>query len=190
MWVERREGERGACKFHSNLVSVTLRLRDSGAAGPSAQRSSPNESMSWMTNQTNSSGVERPEAVTVPLQLVGGTGENGDAPCGFNSQKFSISRCLDSLSQRITSLWPFCRDRDHRRLAIYSVVCGLSCVGATALIFSVKARERRRADPESAQIYSDKARSRALVSILLCLALPFLIAAVVIFASYLLTFVN
>lgn len=33
---------------------------------------------------------------------------------------------------------PFCVDRNHRKLAICSVICGLSCIGCRALVYSVK----------------------------------------------------
>lgn len=31
-----------------------------------------------------------------------------------------------------------CRDPDHRKLAICSIICGLSCIGFMSLIYSVK----------------------------------------------------
>lgn len=33
---------------------------------------------------------------------------------------------------------PCCTDRNHRKLAICSVICGLSCIGFKALIYSAK----------------------------------------------------
>lgn len=100
----------------------------------------PCTKMSKPTTQTESS-VEVTEEI--PLQHVTGTGENGGAPHDSSSQKqpLPIRECLASISQRITSRWPFCQDRDHRKLAIYSVICGLSCVGVTALIYSVKVQQ-------------------------------------------------
>lgn len=146
--------------------------------------------MSKPTTQTESS-VEVTEG-EILLEHVAGTGENGGAPPDSSSQKQPLPsrKCLASISQRITSRWPFCQDREHRRLAIYSVICGLSCVGVTALIYSVKARERRQTDPEKAQQYSDKARCRALVAIALGIAFPVFLVLLVIFASYLLTLID
>lgn len=31
-----------------------------------------------------------------------------------------------------------CSDRNHRKLAIGSIICGLSCIGCKALVYSVK----------------------------------------------------
>ncbi|KAJ8245907.1 hypothetical protein GJAV_G00261570 [Gymnothorax javanicus] len=77
--------------------------------------------------------------------------------------------------------------KDHRRLAIGSIICGISCIGAYALINSVKARERRELDPEKAQMYSDNARKFSIIAIGLCLGLIILIPVLMAFVSYLLT---
>lgn len=44
------------------------------------------------------------------------------------------------VSQAVTEqgATPCCRDRNHRKLAICSIICGLSCIGIKALIYSVK----------------------------------------------------
>lgn len=31
-----------------------------------------------------------------------------------------------------------CKDADHRKLAIWSIICGLSCFGIMSLMYSVK----------------------------------------------------
>lgn len=36
----------------------------------------------------------------------------------------------------------FCNDEHHRRLAVCSIICGISCIGIKALINSVKVQKR------------------------------------------------
>lgn len=71
----------------------------------------------------------------VVLNLLPGSGEEqnmvnhaisgGDATSGSNAASGS------------DATW-CCADRYYRRLAICSVICGLSCIGCKALIYSVK----------------------------------------------------
>ncbi|XP_069044393.1 transmembrane protein 265-like [Lepisosteus oculatus] len=80
--------------------------------------------------------------------------------------------------------------KDYRALAIASIICGLSCLGVLALISSVKVRERRERDPESAQVHSRRARNysaAALAALVGLIALALVLMALV---SYLLTLVN
>lgn len=62
-------------------------------------------------------------AEEVRLNLLPGSGEEQ------NNLNHAISG-MDAAS--------FCHDRNHRKLAICSVICGLSCIGCKALIYSVK----------------------------------------------------
>lgn len=153
--------------------------------------SSPDESMSLAGGRVDSLEPERDGRV--PLQQPLARPENGasthNRPSSHSTCMF-IDKSLDVCGDKITSVWPCCRDSNHRRLACCSVICGLSCIGATALIYSVKAEERKERDPERARAYSKKARRRAIVSITVCVVLPFLIFALVVFGSYILTFVD
>lgn len=85
---------------------------------------------------------------------------------------------------------PKIRCNDYRKLAIASIICGLSCVGIIALINSVKARERTSTDPESAQIYAHRARRCSLIAIALWFGLLVLILVLMALVSYLLTLIN
>ncbi|KAL0993294.1 hypothetical protein UPYG_G00105780 [Umbra pygmaea] len=78
--------------------------------------------------------------------------------------------------------------RDFRKLAICSIICGLSCIGIVALINSVKAT--REKDPEKAQIFSQKAKSFGIISIVLWLFILLLTPLLLILVSYLLTLVE
>lgn len=79
------------------------------------------------------------------------------------------------------------RDNHYRKLAICSIVCGLSCIGAVALKYSVKAKETKRTDPERAAVLTQKARKFSIISIAtlfsILAAIPILMALV----SYLAT---
>lgn len=43
-----------------------------------------------------------------------------------------------AISGRAAAAAACCTDRNHRKLAICSVICGLSCIGFQALIYSAK----------------------------------------------------
>ncbi|KAI7803898.1 hypothetical protein IRJ41_013054 [Triplophysa rosa] len=87
-----------------------------------------------------------------------------------------------------------CRDPDHRRLAICSIICGLSCIGIVSLIYSVKSRETRKTlqtqDNLKVKEYSRKALKWGTASIvawvfLICI-FPFLLGLL----SYIMTFID
>lgn len=71
--------------------------------------------------------TEEATAADVQLNLLPGSGEEQ------NSLNHAISG-------REAASW--CSDRNHRKLAVCSILCGLSCIGAKALIYSVKVRSR------------------------------------------------
>ncbi|KAK2833074.1 hypothetical protein Q5P01_016963 [Channa striata] len=82
-----------------------------------------------------------------------------------------------------------CRnDRHHRKLAICSIICGISCIGIMALINSVKAESTT--DPKKAERFSRQARKFGIISIVtwLCIlaSFPLLLALL----SYLATLVD
>ncbi|KAL2100959.1 hypothetical protein ACEWY4_002720 [Coilia grayii] len=148
--------------------------------------------MSHPTKQTDSAEGEHDEEAT-PLQDHVVTCENGDTPHCSSSHgcMFAMKQQVGSLRQSITSCCSCCPpDPHHRKLAIASIICGLSCVGATALIYSVKAEERKQCDPQNAQLYSDKAKCRAVTAIALGVAIPILLMVLVILGSYLLTLID
>ncbi|KAJ8253522.1 hypothetical protein COCON_G00201340 [Conger conger] len=80
--------------------------------------------------------------------------------------------------------------KDYRKLAISSIICGISCIGIFALINSVKARERSLRDPERAQINSHKARQLSFLAIAVWMGVLVLIPTVMALVSYLLTLIN
>lgn len=80
----------------------------------------------------------------------------------------------------------FCNDDPyHRKLAICSIICGISCIGIKALIHSVKAE--MTTDPEKATEFLNKAKKNSIISIVtlvsILAAIPILMALI----SYLLT---
>ncbi|KAM9456661.1 transmembrane protein 265-like isoform 1-T3 [Clarias gariepinus] len=83
------------------------------------------------------------------------------------------------------------RARDYRKLAICSIVCGLSCVGIMSLIYSVKTRElNKRSRSEKAEEYSRKTLYWAIGSFFALLVFIALIVLLLGLLSYILTFIN
>ncbi|KAJ8402640.1 hypothetical protein AAFF_G00367230 [Aldrovandia affinis] len=80
--------------------------------------------------------------------------------------------------------------RDYRKLAIGSIICGISCIGIFALINAVKAQERSPRDPERAQVYSHKAWRLSLIAIATWVVLLILIPVLMALVSYLLTLID
>lgn len=81
-----------------------------------------------------------------------------------------------------------CRDNYYRRLSIFSIVCGLSCIGAIALKYSVKAKETHRSDPERAAILAQKARKFSIISIATLFSILAAVPVLMALVSYLATF--
>lgn len=80
--------------------------------------------------------------------------------------------------------------RDYKKLAISSIICGVSCIGICALINSVKAQERSSRDPVNAQRYAQKARRLSIIAIVVWVFLLMLIPLLLVLASYLVTLIN
>ncbi|KAK1151925.1 transmembrane protein 265-like [Acipenser oxyrinchus oxyrinchus] len=80
--------------------------------------------------------------------------------------------------------------KEYRTLSIASVICGISCIGVLAVISSVKASERRRYDPEQADLFASKARRFSVLSITVFVGLLVLVPLLMALVSYLLTIVD
>ncbi|XP_075998963.1 transmembrane protein 265-like [Genypterus blacodes] len=78
-----------------------------------------------------------------------------------------------------------CKDRHHRKLAICSIICGITCIGILALINSVKAGEAKNGT--SAKYYSRRARKLGVISIVVWLILLLFTPAFLVLVSYILT---
>ncbi|KAI2666243.1 Transmembrane protein 265 [Labeo rohita] len=100
-------------------------------------------------------------------------------------------------SHRITC-HDICKDPDHRKLAICSIICGLSCLGIMSLMYSVKAREtRKRLQNENTQEtqqmvqnYSEKACKWGIGSIVAWVGLILIFPLLLGFLSYVVTFID
>lgn len=79
------------------------------------------------------------------------------------------------------------RDNHYRKLAIFSIVCGLSCIGAVALKYSVKAKETKRFDPQRAAVLTQKARKFSIISIVTLFSILAAIPVLMALVSYLAT---
>lgn len=95
-------------------------------------------------------------------------------------------------------LHDICKDTDHRKLAICSIICGLSCFGIMSLMYSVKAQEtRKRLQNEDCQEtrdkvknYSKKACKWGIVSIVAWVVLILIFPLLIGFLSYIVTFID
>ncbi|XP_058260537.1 transmembrane protein 265-like [Hemibagrus wyckioides] len=86
------------------------------------------------------------------------------------------------------------RVRDYRKLAICSIICGLSCVGIVSLIYSVKTREQNKtSEGKPSQKAKEYSRKTLYWGVGALVALPLLIILIILLLgllSYLLTFIN
>ncbi|XP_071387204.1 transmembrane protein 265-like [Centroberyx affinis] len=114
------------------------------------------------------------------LNTVAGSSEKADVQNG--DTYIQVSTCC---GQKVGSC---CEDRDHRKLAIGSIICGISCIGIVALINSVKAREA--GNPQKAEHFSRRARKFGVISIVSWLALLVLAPLLLALCSYLLTLID
>ncbi|XP_061556592.1 transmembrane protein 265-like [Phycodurus eques] len=78
-----------------------------------------------------------------------------------------------------------CGDKHHRRLAICSIICGISCIGIKALINSVKAEEEP--DREASGRFSQRAKRLGIISIATWLAILALTPLLMALFSYVVT---
>ncbi|XP_026871454.1 transmembrane protein 265 [Electrophorus electricus] len=90
-----------------------------------------------------------------------------------------------------------CQYKDHRKLAIMSIICGLSCFGIMSLIYSVKTRATNKKldtnDPVStskAKEYSNKTFKWGVIAIISWVGLLILFPLSMGLISYLFTFIN
>lgn len=79
-----------------------------------------------------------------------------------------------------------CDDKHHRKLAVCSIICGISCIGIKALINSVKAETTT--DPHTAVMFSNRARRLGIISIVVWVSILALTPILMALISYLLTF--
>ncbi|XP_077590226.1 transmembrane protein 265-like [Stigmatopora nigra] len=79
----------------------------------------------------------------------------------------------------------FCQDHHHRKLAISSIICGISCIGIMALINSVKAE--KELDIEASTRFSHRSKRLAIIAIVLWLTVLALAPALMALISYLIT---
>ncbi|CAL8304280.1 unnamed protein product [Merluccius merluccius] len=80
------------------------------------------------------------------------------------------------------------RDLFHRRLAVSSIICGLSCIGMMSLIYSVKAETARTSKDQ--ENFSKKARKYGMISIGVWLAILITFPVLMVLVSYLLTLID
>ncbi|KAF4116053.1 hypothetical protein G5714_003542 [Onychostoma macrolepis] len=91
-----------------------------------------------------------------------------------------------------------CKDTDHRKLAICSIICGLSCFGIISLKYSVKAREMKKRlknedcpqTRKKVKKYSEKACKWGIGSIVAWVVLILIFPLLVGFVSFVVTFMD
>ncbi|KAI4822347.1 hypothetical protein KUCAC02_007899 [Chaenocephalus aceratus] len=103
----------------------------------------------------------------VPLNTIPGTG----------------GTTVISISERCAAA-SCCEDRNHRILAICSIICGLSCIGIPALINSVKAENTTGQERNN---FLKRARKCGIISIAVWFAILVSIPILMAIISYIIT---
>lgn len=78
-----------------------------------------------------------------------------------------------------------CNDKHHRNLAVCSIICGISCIGISALINSVKAEQEP--NQAAAEKFSQRAKKFGIISIATWVAVLVLTPVLMALVSYLIT---
>nr|XP_040046452.1 transmembrane protein 265-like [Gasterosteus aculeatus aculeatus]XP_040046453.1 transmembrane protein 265-like [Gasterosteus aculeatus aculeatus] len=84
-----------------------------------------------------------------------------------------------------SSRWCRCDDPHHRKLAICSIICGITCIGISALTNSVEAE--REEDPERAAAFTRRAKKFGIISIVVWVSVLILTPILFMLVSYLIT---
>ncbi|KAL3053469.1 hypothetical protein OYC64_005911 [Pagothenia borchgrevinki] len=108
----------------------------------------------------------------VPLNTIPGTG--GTPPNGTT---------VISISERCATT-SCCENRNYRRLAICSIICGLSCIGYKALKYSVKAEYTTGQERND---FLKQAKKCGIISIVVWFAILVSIPILLAFVSYIVT---
>ncbi|XP_037112010.1 transmembrane protein 265-like isoform X1 [Syngnathus acus] len=123
------------------------------------------------------------------------TADMSDSPltCVKVDEEMSLNTVPGSAGPRKSRRWAprkngICDDKYHRRLAVWSIVCGVSCIGIQALINSVKAEMEPK--QESAARLSRRARRLGIISIVALICILILIPVLMALFSYLVTLKN
>lgn len=77
------------------------------------------------TEMANSSQMHEEEAEEVLLDSFPGTADTQN------------NTCFEVVVEKKEAA-SYCDDKHHRKLAVCSIICGISCIGIKALIYSVK----------------------------------------------------
>ncbi|CAJ1076331.1 transmembrane protein 265-like [Xyrichtys novacula] len=115
----------------------------------------------------------------LPLNVVAGSGDTPN-----NDSSHQVITCTGPCPASSSC----CRDQNHRKLAICSIICGFSCIGIKALINSVKAEKTD--NPVVAAKHLQRAKKLGIISIVTWVA--FLVSVPILMAviSYLLTLID
>lgn len=111
----------------------------------------------------------------IPLNTIAGTGNT-------NNNSVPACNCRTSRGQGTTTC---CNDRFHRKLAICSIICGISCIGILALKNSVKAKAT--SDPQRSKEFLRRAKKYSLISIVTWVSILASIPILMALISYLVT---
>ncbi|KAM7386970.1 hypothetical protein PAMA_009552 [Pampus argenteus] len=114
----------------------------------------------------------------IPLNTVAGSGEVED-------KNNTCTEVITIMGQGAASC---CNDRYHRKLAICSIICGISCIGIKALINSVKAE--REPNQAAAEKFSQRSKKFGIISITVWISLLVLTPMLMVLISYLLTLID
>ncbi|XP_029364906.1 transmembrane protein 265-like [Echeneis naucrates] len=108
----------------------------------------------------------------VPLRTITGSGDSSTQES--SSRGWTAASC--------------CSDKYHRKLAISSIICGISCIGINALINSVKAETTE--DQAEKSKFSLRARKLGIISIVAWVSFLAMCPILLALFSYLATLKN
>ncbi|XP_056467623.1 transmembrane protein 265-like [Gadus chalcogrammus] len=128
-----------------------------------------------------------PEKAQIETAMLRGEDQCAPASPGGGNRAETKSTCIEISNCHLVSA-SLCKDPYYRRLAISSIVCGLSCIGIMSLIYSVQAKEAT--NPEKSQKLSKQARKYGLISIAVWVAILLIFPALLVLVSYVLTFID
>ncbi|XP_029996213.1 transmembrane protein 265-like [Sphaeramia orbicularis] len=115
----------------------------------------------------------------IPLNTIAGTGNN--------TTNNNVQACSCKTGRRLDDA-SCCNDKFHRKLAICSIICGISCIGILALKNSVKAKAS--SDPERSKEFLRRAKKYGIISIVTWVSILASIPILMALISYLVTLKN
>ncbi|CAL8274600.1 unnamed protein product [Lota lota] len=130
-----------------------------------------------------------PEKAQIEMAMLNGEGQRHCVPVCPSEENPMVQNdtCVEITNGHLVSA-SLCTDPQYRKLAISSIICGISCIGIMSLIYSVQAREVT--NREKSDMLSKKARRYGILSIVVWVTILIMLPVLVVLASYVLTLID